>query len=507
MSLTNSPSLPLVTEADVVRVAGGVRFARDKFMEAARSVGASLGVAIADEPTAEGELALTLAGFAPTPFAIGVAIARLLESFGRETVIIPDWNSMEVYSLARMRLEYFGFWDFATADPRVVAQHNAAASLWNDIYWIAMRSLPLEWQPTPIAVVNPLMLTNVAATLGYATVEALQDAIQQQQVASAIAILETPEGWSLAQVSAATQTYLTYRLLDFFNEGAPLDTLDVLPEPSEEPPDGIGAPPVLIPSALPEGIYLMGLWDTIGDLASGISGALGQVTDTVTSALDRVDDVIGSISSEGERVMREASGVLQAGVNVATGIRQITGLFSDPVVEDIRRRGSDAVAATGPGAATAAQLTASSQQAGAFSPGFQADIGQVLAADPFAIPPDPVGGPQMAGFAMLPAVGGAATSATVRQLLARAAALLGAGAVVGAGAELVAGNGGGAGAFFRQPGTRSRPVRRIQRMDPTTERIHTWEHAGTPVLYSRDFRVVRRVRRVASKARRRVGGR
>ncbi len=54
--------------------------------------------------------------------------------------------------------------------------------------------------------------------------------------------------------------------------------------------------------------------------------------------------------------------------------------------------------------------------------------------------------------------------------------------------------------FFPTTGMRSPPARFITAVNPSTGALTWWEHAGQPVLFSRDLRVVKRVRRIASKA-------
>lgn len=54
--------------------------------------------------------------------------------------------------------------------------------------------------------------------------------------------------------------------------------------------------------------------------------------------------------------------------------------------------------------------------------------------------------------------------------------------------------------FFRAGGMTARPTRFITQTNPATGALTFWEHAGQPILFSRDLRVVKRVRRIASKA-------
>lgn len=70
-------------------------------------------------------------------------------------------------------------------------------------------------------------------------------------------------------------------------------------------------------------------------------------------------------------------------------------------------------------------------------------------------------------------------------------------------------SGGPAGFFFRAPGAGvgARPVSTITLPIPGTNRMATWKYMGRPLLYSGDLAAAKRVRRVASRAKRRVGGR
>lgn len=62
--------------------------------------------------------------------------------------------------------------------------------------------------------------------------------------------------------------------------------------------------------------------------------------------------------------------------------------------------------------------------------------------------------------------------------------------------------------LYTGPTLSVRPIKRIYQQNPQhPERIDVWEHAGRPVLYSRDLATCRRVRRIARHARRRLGGR
>ena len=54
--------------------------------------------------------------------------------------------------------------------------------------------------------------------------------------------------------------------------------------------------------------------------------------------------------------------------------------------------------------------------------------------------------------------------------------------------------------FFRTGGVTARPTRFITATNPATGALTFWEHAGAPILFTRDLAVVKRVRRIASKA-------
>ncbi|MEE8551613.1 MAG: hypothetical protein V3T08_10210 [Gemmatimonadota bacterium] len=54
--------------------------------------------------------------------------------------------------------------------------------------------------------------------------------------------------------------------------------------------------------------------------------------------------------------------------------------------------------------------------------------------------------------------------------------------------------------FFKSGGMTARPTRFITAVNPATGQLTWWEHAGRPVLMSRDLAVVKRVRRIAAKA-------
>ena len=54
--------------------------------------------------------------------------------------------------------------------------------------------------------------------------------------------------------------------------------------------------------------------------------------------------------------------------------------------------------------------------------------------------------------------------------------------------------------FFPNGRVSNPPARFITATNPTTGALTWWEHAGQPILFSRDLRVVKRVRRIASKA-------
>ncbi len=54
--------------------------------------------------------------------------------------------------------------------------------------------------------------------------------------------------------------------------------------------------------------------------------------------------------------------------------------------------------------------------------------------------------------------------------------------------------------FFRTGGQTARPTRFITATNPASGALTFWEHAGSPILFTRDLAVVKRVRRIASKA-------
>lgn len=59
--------------------------------------------------------------------------------------------------------------------------------------------------------------------------------------------------------------------------------------------------------------------------------------------------------------------------------------------------------------------------------------------------------------------------------------------------------------FFRATKASMRPVRFLTQANPVTGDIGFWEHAGQPVLFSRDLRVCKRVGRIAARSRRSMG--
>lgn len=65
-----------------------------------------------------------------------------------------------------------------------------------------------------------------------------------------------------------------------------------------------------------------------------------------------------------------------------------------------------------------------------------------------------------------------------------------------------AGAGAVSGGLFRPTPSRVTPVRRIMAQNPQNpNRIEVWEHAGTPILFSRDLRCAKRVQKLARRAR------
>lgn len=77
----------------------------------------------------------------------------------------------------------------------------------------------------------------------------------------------------------------------------------------------------------------------------------------------------------------------------------------------------------------------------------------------------------------------------------------------GEGVQLPAAPGAAAGTIFRVQGPRLVPRRMFQIVNPSTGSVVTYKNVGRPILYSGDFAACKRVQRVASKARRRRGGR
>ncbi len=59
--------------------------------------------------------------------------------------------------------------------------------------------------------------------------------------------------------------------------------------------------------------------------------------------------------------------------------------------------------------------------------------------------------------------------------------------------------------FFRPARATVRPIRFITQMNPATGALVFWEHAGQPILFSRDLRVCKRVGRIASRSKRSMG--
>jgi len=54
--------------------------------------------------------------------------------------------------------------------------------------------------------------------------------------------------------------------------------------------------------------------------------------------------------------------------------------------------------------------------------------------------------------------------------------------------------------FFPTGGMTARPTRFITATNPATGALTFWEHAGQPIMFSRDLAVCKRVRRIAGKA-------
>lgn len=52
------------------------------------------------------------------------------------------------------------------------------------------------------------------------------------------------------------------------------------------------------------------------------------------------------------------------------------------------------------------------------------------------------------------------------------------------------------GGLFQQGMPRARPLRRIIQQNPVTGQLAVWEYAGTPILFSRDLAVARRVAKI-----------
>jgi hypothetical protein len=129
--------------------------------------------------------------------------------------------------------------------------------------------------------------------------------------------------------------------------------------------------------------------------------------------------------------------------------------------------------------------------------------------------PQRIGAAQIPTFPTAPVSAGGRTLATFVQAMpggapvAQQAGLAGLGAGVAGGAlleglmQLLGGGGAQAApALFRAGAAQVRPVPRIMRQHPTRpDELVVWEHAGRPVLYSRDLRAKRRVERIARKVR------
>ena len=54
--------------------------------------------------------------------------------------------------------------------------------------------------------------------------------------------------------------------------------------------------------------------------------------------------------------------------------------------------------------------------------------------------------------------------------------------------------------FFQPTKTTVRPIRLLTAVNPISGKMAFWEHAGTPVLFSRDLRVCKRVAKIAARA-------
>jgi hypothetical protein len=212
----------------------------------------------------------------------------------------------------------------------------------------------------------------------------------------------------------------------------------------------------------------------IGAAASWIGSAAGTV-------------VRAAASPAGQAVLK---GVLDVGVGIAGGLLQ--GGLSNP--NAVGRR-PQITAYAGP------------TQAALGAPGF-------IPGRSFGTLGDVGGGPQMAllGAPVLTAARTAlgAIAARAGQVLTGTTARGVAGGALGA-AAVEAFSGGGAvgmpGGLFAAGMPRARPIRRIIQQNPVTGQLAVWEYAGTPILFSRDLAVARRVARIMGRPGPRRAGR
>lgn len=201
---------------------------------------------------------------------------------------------------------------------------------------------------------------------------------------------------------------------------------------------------------------------------NGLSGFLGGVWDTISGAIEGGGEIIGGV----------LEGAIRQLPTVVSAIPELYPIFFPPDPQPII---------------------------------FPQQQSQIM---PFPYPyaqPTSAGGRPVAQYMPGAYPGGAPiTQASMLPALRNILPYIGAGGAGGAMQGLVEqflGGGGVSlprgGLLYRQAPATVRPQPRIMQQNPLNPaRIDVWEYAGQPILYSRDIRCTRRVRKIASRARR-----
>lgn len=219
-----------------------------------------------------------------------------------------------------------------------------------------------------------------------------------------------------------------------------------------------------------------------------------------------LDDILGGINRAGDAISKtvDAAGDIAGSVGEAA---KSAGEKLSPILETLKSAGiigTPPVTGSGVGRAArqkAQEIAAAQQLAAALA--FRGIPSGPTGVTPLTRPVSG-GGRSLATFVDTAAMPGGApiAQAGLGSLALRGLPLLG-GALLEQALDLIPGGAGtGAGGLFTQSPARVTPTRRIMAQNPMNpNRIEVWEHAGTPILFSRDIRCAKRLAKIARRAR------